>query len=59
LSAYLADCLRHFEFKTLLTLSTSAFLQEPKKFIPGLPTVLTCGVGTSKSFFGTKEFLDL
>jgi hypothetical protein len=58
LSAYLAECLGHFDFKTLLT-SSSAFLQESKFSVPGLPTGLMCGVGTSKIFFGTKEFCAL
>ncbi len=47
----------HFEFKTLLTLS-SAFSKKPKKkFVPDNPIGHTCKVGISKLNFGTKIFL--
>jgi hypothetical protein len=55
LSAYLAECLEDFEFETLFTLS-SAFYKSQFFSVPGHPTGLTCGVGTSKSFLGTKNF---
>jgi hypothetical protein len=50
---YLAESLGHFEFKTLLT-SSGAFCKSWNFSVPGNPTGLLCGVGASKSFFGTK-----
>jgi hypothetical protein len=50
-----ALCLGHFEFKTLLTLS-SAFSKKPSFSVPDHPIGRTCGIGTSKLFFGTKKF---
>jgi hypothetical protein len=56
LSAYLSECIGHFEFKALFSLS-SAFCKSRNFSVPGHPTGLTCGVGTSKSLFWDQEFL--
>ncbi len=56
LSTYLAECLGHFEFKTLFT-SSSSFCEGQKFSAPGHPTGCTCGVGTIESFFWDQEFL--
>jgi hypothetical protein len=56
LSSYIAKCLGHFEFKTLLS-SSSAFCKGQKiSSVPGHPTDCTYRVGTSKSFWD-QEFL--
>jgi hypothetical protein len=52
-----AFCLGHFEFKTLLMLS-SAFSEKPKNFfVPDHPIGRRCKVGISELNFGTRKIL--
>jgi hypothetical protein len=50
-----ALCLGHFEFKTLLTLS-SAFSKRPKVSVPDHPIGRTCGISTNMFFLGPRIF---
>jgi hypothetical protein len=51
-----AQCLGHFEFKTLL-MSSNAFCKRPNLSVPDNPISCTCRIGISKFFSGTKKFL--
>ncbi len=55
-SAYLAECLGHFEFKTLFT-SSSAFCLGQFFFVPCHPTGCKCGSAQARVFWGDQEFL--
>ncbi len=55
MSPYIAECLGHFKFKTLLT-SSSVFCEGQNFSVKDHPTGCTCGIGTSKRFFGDQKF---